>query len=250
MTPDPPAPNPTLELLAAHRSIRRYRDEPLDDRAVETAVRAAQMASSSSNVQAYSLLRVRDPQRREQLAEWTGGQPQVARAGAFFVVSGDQRRHALAARRRGGTYAPNLETFLLAVVDASLFAQNLVVAFESQGLGVCYVGGLRNRIGEVDALLELPEGVLPLYGLCVGAPDEDPGQRPRLPLEAVLFDERYPTDEELLAALEAYDARMGEYYEERGKPGYDWSGAVAAKFREPRRGHLAAFYARKGARFE
>ena len=73
-----------------------------------------------------------------------------------------------------------LEAFLVAVVDASLFAQNLCIAFESLGYGICYIGGLRNRLDEVDGLLELPHGVYPLYGLCVGRPAEDPVPRGHL----------------------------------------------------------------------
>ncbi|MEM7308601.1 MAG: oxygen-insensitive NADPH nitroreductase [Planctomycetota bacterium] len=240
--------NDTLDLLARHRSIRRFRDEPLDERAVRAAVAAAQHASTSSNIQAYSLLRVRDAGKREQLVELTGGQPQVAACGGFFVVCGDQRRHALAAEAAESAYAPNLETFLLAAVDASLFAQNLCLAFESLGYGICYIGGLRNRLAEADELLELPEHVLPLYGLCVGVPDQEPSLRPRLPVDAVLFDDRYPDDETVLASLAEYDRTMAAYYAERGKPGYTWTGGITRKFARENRAHLAGFYRSKGAR--
>lgn len=239
--------NDTLDLLHAHRSVRRFRGTAPDDETVRAAVRAAQHASTSSNVQAYALIRVRDPRERDELARLTGGQAQVAEAGAFFVIAGDQRRHLLAARRRDKPHVANLETFLVAVVDASLFAQNLVIAFESQGLGVCYIGGLRNELEAVDELLELPEGVLPLYGLCVGVPDEAPPARPRLPLDAVLCEGRYPSDEELGAQLDDYDVVTGEYYRDRGEPGHDWTGGVAAKFRMARRAALARYYRSKGA---
>ena len=242
--------NPTLELMSDHRTIRRFADAPLDDSDVESAVAAAQHSSSSSNIQAYSLLRVRDGAKRARLVELTGGQPQVAEAGGFFVVCGDQRRHALVARRAGRPYEPNLETFLLAAIDASLFAQNLVLAFESLGYGICFIGGLRNRLPEADRLLELPEHVLPLYGLCVGAPAEEPGQRPRLSVDSVLFDERYPADDELLERLDRYDAVMADYYAERGKPGYNWTGAIARRFAQRRREDLKGLYESKGARLE
>lgn len=235
-------------LLEAHRSIRRFRDRPLEERLVERSVAAAQWASSSSNVQAYALLRVRSAQTRAQLAELAGGQPQVREAAAFFVLLGDQRRHQLAAERAGRDYVPNLETFLVAAIDASLFAQNLVLAFESEGLGVCYIGGLRNELRAVDRLLELPPDVFPLYGLCVGWPAEEPLPRPRLPLEAVLCEERYPSDATVHAALERYDAESARYYEKRGNPGHDWTGGVTRKFARARRPELAAFYEAKGAR--
>lgn len=241
--------NDVQRLLAAHRTIRRFADELVDDACVARCVAAAQQTSTSSNIQAYTLLRVRDAGTRAQLAELCGGQPQVERAGAFFVVCGDQRRHRLVAERAGVPYEPNLETFLLALVDASLFAQSLVTAFESEELGVCYIGGLRNRLPEVDRLLELPADVLGLFGLCVGVPAEVPARRPRLAPEAVVAEERYPDDARVLAAVDEYDERMRAYYAERGKPGWDWSGGLARKFQRRHREHLLEHYAEKGAAF-
>lgn len=241
--------NPVLACMARHRTVRRFETRPVADRDVRRAVEAAQMAATSSNVQAYALLRIRDAERRARLVELTGGQPQVGAAGAFFVVCGDQRRHRLLAEREERPFEPNFESFLLAVIDASLFAQNLALAFESTGFGICYIGGLRNRLPEVDELLGLPDDVFPLFGLCVGYPAQDPGQRPRLPLDAVLFEEEYPSDEALLERIAAYDRTMAAYYAARGKPGYDWSGGISRKFARPNRAHLLAYYERKGARF-
>lgn len=247
-------PDRVIELLLGHRTIRKYADVELPDEDVERAVRAAQMASSSSNVQAYSILRIRDPKTREQLADWSGGQEQVARAGAFFVISGDQRRHRNLAKRQGRAYAPNLETFLVAVIDASLFAQNLCVGFEAMGYGICYIGGLRTRLEQVDQLLGLPQDVLPLFGLCVGVPSQNPEDRPslrpRLPLGAILAEERYLSDEEMNAKIDEYDKTMRSYYDQRGQAGYDWSSAIARKFEERRRPELLEFYLQKGACIE
>lgn len=239
-----------LELLAGHRSIRSFTDAPVPDADVEQAVAAAQQAATSSHIQAYSLLRLRNASTRARLVELTGGQPYVAECGAFFAVLADQRRHKLLSRRHEAPHADNLETFLLAVVDASLFAQNLVIAFEALGYGTCYIGGLRNRLPEVVELLELPEGALPLFGLCVGVPDQDPAVKPRLPLEALLHEERYRTDAELQESIDAYDERMAAYYEERGKPGHNWSGAIWRRYSKPRREHLAECYRGLGARLD
>ena len=151
--------NDTISLMMRHRSIRRYMPEPVPDHHVRQAVEAGQAASTSSAVQAYSLIQVTDPDHRQRLAELTGPQEKVARSGAFFIVCGDARRHRLFAERAGERYAARLEGFLLAVIDATLFAQNLVLAFESLGYGVCYIGGLRNQLPEVDRLLAVPEGI-------------------------------------------------------------------------------------------
>lgn len=241
-----------LGQLRAHRTIRRYRPAPVEEAHVRQAVEAGQAASTSSAQQAYSLLQVRDPAVRTALARLAGGQDKVAEAGAFFVVSGDLRRHRLLAARAGRPFDGGLEAFLVAVIDATLFAQNLAVAFEALGYGVCFIGGLRNELPEVDRLLGVPQSVFPLYGLCVGAPGEAPAPRPRLPIEAVLHEGRYPSDAEVLAAVDRYDAGYRAYLATRGGPALgaghaSWIDSALAYFERQRRPGLAAYYAGKGA---
>jgi nitroreductase len=258
-----PSPDQLLELMGSHTSVRVFRSgEPgqpgeLDDGLIRRSVQAAQMASTSSHIQAYSLIRVRNGAKRERLAELTGGQPQVAQAGAFFVICGEVRRHALAAERAGSLMARNLESFLLAVIDASLFAEKLVLALEGHGLGICYTGGLRDNLNQVDELLDIPEHVYPLFGLCAGVPvdlaDDDPRKpvpKPRLPVDAVLFDDRYPSDVAMLAMMDKHDAEMAEYYNERGRPGHNWTGGLVRRMAKPLRQELSAYYKSKGARLE
>jgi hypothetical protein len=138
----------------------------------------------------------------------------------------------------------------VSVVDASLFAQNLGLAAESRGLGLCYIGGLRNDLPAVDALLELPEGVYPLFGLCLGVPATRPARKPRLPVEALLVEERYPDDATMLELIDGYDASMAAYYAERGLSGRDWSGGVLRKNAVARRQGLLDYYTDKGARLD
>lgn len=239
--------NPTLELQLSHRTIRTFAPTPVPGEEILAAVASAQMAATSSNVQAYSILQVEDPAERARLAELCGNQSQVAEAGAFFVLCADQRRFRLIAADHEAPYEANLETFLIGVIDTSLFAQNLTLAFESMGYGACYIGGLRNGVTEIAELLELPDDVFPLYGLCVGKSAEDPLPRPRLAPESVLFRGRYPDDATLREQIAEYDERMAEYYERRGQPGHDWSGGVSRGFRQRKRDHLFRFYGERGA---
>lgn len=239
--------NETMNLLRQHRSIREYTDDPLPERELHAAIACAQQAATSSNIQSYCLIRVTDPDKRARLIELTGGQAKVAACAAFFMVCGDQRKLRLACEREGKVYRQRLEGFLLAAIDATLFAQNLVVAFESLGYGTCYIGGLRNQLPDVDAMMALPAGVLPLYGLCVGRPAEDPDVKPRLPMEAVCFEDAYPSDDVMNRHLDDYDATMRSYYEERTGKARTWSGLIARKFAEPLRENLAAYYTSKDA---
>ncbi len=245
-----PTDNPTLALMADHRSVRHFAPVPLSRDRLETAVRAAQMAATSSHVQAYGLIHVTDPAKRERLAGLTGDQSMVAEAGAFLVFCADIRRHQLLAKRAAHPHIQNLESFLVATIDTALFAQNLALAFESMGLGICYIGGLRNHLPAVDALLNLPDGVLPLFGMCVGEPARRPSKKPRLPLAAVLFENGYPDDEAMLTHLDGYDDTLAEYYAERGAAGRNWSRGIVRKYEAPRRSRLAAYYRGKGAVLE
>lgn len=239
--------NNTIDLLLRHRSIRTFADKPVPPGDIRKAVVAGQAASTSSAVQACSLLQVTRPEERAKLVALTGGQAKVASCGAFFVICGDVRRHRLLCERAAAAYDARLEAFLVATIDASLFAQNLVIAFESMGYGICYIGGLRNKLSEVDALLALPHGVYPLYGLCVGVPAEAPNARPRLPVEAVFFEDRYPTDEEMLAKVDVYDDTYRAYRLEQAGKARDWSSSMARKFAQPARTDVADFYRSKGA---
>ncbi len=241
---------PTIDLLLKHRSIRRFTDAPVADSDLERACSAGQAASTSSAVQAYCAIRVRDPERREQLATLCGGQEQVARAGAFLIICGDSRRHRLAVADAQGTYHPCLESFLLATIDATLFAQNMVIALEAMGYGICYIGGLRNDLDAVDKLMQLPSGVFPLFGLTVGIPAESPDPRPRLPAPAVLFDDHYPDDDTMRLHMSDYDATYRAYLTERGANPRGWTDGIARRYRAPQRAPLAAFYRKKGAQLD
>ena len=246
--PNDQAMNATLETMLAHRSIRRYRPDPIPESDLLRAVEAGQAASTSSAVQAYCAIRVRDAGARRRLVGLTGGQEKVASCGAFFVICGDTRRHRIASAMHDEAYETHLEGFLLAVIDASLFAQNFSLALESMGYGVCYIGGLRNDLPAVDALLELPSGVFPLYGLCAGLPDESPAARPRLDPASLLFDDRYPDDATVREQLREYDARYEAYLRERdGGAGRAWSAVMARRFATPDRAGIGAYYRAKGA---
>jgi len=243
--------DPVLDVMRRHRSVRDFKPgQPVPEEVTELAVEAAQCAATSSWIQAYHLLEVIDADERAELASLAGGQRQVADAGALFVISGDTRRHRLVAAREGQPYVNSAELFVLATVDASLFAQNLTLAFESMGYGTCYIGGLRNDLAAVDRLLELPDGIFPLFGLCVGVPASDPGTRPRMPARDIWSRGRYPTDEELMGQVDAFDEAAASYYAGRGAAGRDWSGGIWRKFSRPMRTALRGFYDSKGASFD
>lgn len=240
--------NPTIERLLAHRSIRKFTDEVVPDETIRTIVACGQAAATSSNVQATTVVQVKTPAAREQLATFAGGQPYVASAGAFLVWCADLRRAAEACRREGGDFEPGMtEHFIIATVDVALAAQNAVVAAESLDYGICYIGGLRNEPAAVAELLDLPEQVYPVFGLCIGRPAQDPEVKPRLPIEAVLMQERYDADT-AEAQVAAYDKTLAAYYRARtgGKKESHWSVEMRALVGKESRPHMRGFLDERG----
>ncbi len=200
--------NPTLDLIHRHGSVRRYKPDPLPREMVETIVAAGQRASTSSNLQMYSVVATTDVEKRRRLQGYCGGQRHISQAPVFLTWCADLSRLDRICARLGYQHqAEYVENFLLAVVDTALAAQNAGLAAESLGLGFCYIGAIRNNPRPVIEMLELPKLTFPLVGMTLGWPESPPRVRPRLPLEAVLYWERYdPAGEEAL--LDAYDRQM------------------------------------------
>lgn len=224
--------NDVLTTLLSHRSVRSYRNAPLPSGTIETLIAAAQSASSSSNLQPWSVVAVQEPARKARLAELSGGQTHIQEAPLFLVWLADLARLRNIAERRSVDSASieALEYLLLSVVDTALAAQNAFVALESLGLGGVFIGGIRNHPEKVAAELNLPSHVLPVVGLCVGWPDPavTTGVKPRLPQDAVLHRETYSAEAEI-AATEAYDARLRGFQQEQGMDLIDWSLQAATR---------------------
>lgn len=188
---------PTIELLCQHRSIRHFTDKPITAEQREAIIKSAQCTSSSSFLQCTSIIRITDRALREALVPLTGGQQHVAQAAEFWVFCADFNRHLQICPDAQLGLA---EQLLLGVVDTALMAQNALTAAESLGLGGVYIGGLRNNIEAVTELLKLPKHVLPLFGLCLGWPADNPDLKPRLPASILVHENSYqPLDKEALA---------------------------------------------------
>ncbi|OYD55981.1 NADPH-dependent oxidoreductase, partial [Fictibacillus aquaticus] len=125
--------NDTIKTILSHRSIRKFKNEPLNNETVETLVKCAQAASTSSYQQVYSIIGVEDKGMKDKLAALAGGQNYVAENGYFFVFCLDYHRHMLAAEMTGSDIADTVEStegFIVGTADAALAAQNMAVAAE------------------------------------------------------------------------------------------------------------------------
>lgn len=235
---------PTLETLLSHRSVRKYTGEPISDEMLNAIFEAGRAVSTSSYLQAVSVIRVVDTAKRTALRqiscdmtadEYEQALAEGKRLGHGYVESCAEylvfcmdayRHHQLANVNTDWT-----EVTLIGAIDSALMAQNMLATAESLGLGGVYIGSLRNDIKRASEVLGLPKHVVPLFGLCLGHPDWESkinqSQRPRLPLDVIVSTDTYqaPSDE----VLSAYNDEVKAYYGNRGLD-LDWKAQIAETF--------------------
>lgn len=241
-----------IDLLKSHRSIRKFTDQPIAPELLEELFRAGQAAATSSFLQGSTIVRVVNKDNRSKLAEMAGNQKYVESAAEFLVFCADLKRAGNYCEAYNKPFEGNYtEHFIIATVDVALMAQSLVTAAESEGIGICYIGGIRNNPGPVSELLQLPRGVYPVFGLCLGYPDQDPECKPRLPLSVIVKQDAYNEegDQEVIAA---YDEDIREYYRTRtgGGHGISWTEQVSTLLSEKSRPHMKEFLAGQGFTFK
>lgn len=236
--------NSVQTLQLAHHSVRRFTRRPLDPGQLEQLVRCGQAAPSSSFIQAYSLVRVSDADVRARIAEAAGGQRWVVEAAEFLVFCADLKRVDQACQARDmGELEGYAEHSLAAVVDVTLMAQNMLLAAQSQGLGGVFIGGIRNDPQLVVDLLHLPHLVMPVFGLCLGWPDESNEVKPRMPTSMILHQDTYRVAAE--DELADYDRTMAAYYARRASNARlsDWRATTAQAVQGKQRRHMRDFLA-------
>lgn len=237
-----------IDSLLQHRSIRKFTDETIEQNLLECILRAGQSAATSSFVQAYSLIRITDSHIRRKLAELSGNQAYVASCAEFFVCCADLARNRDICHRSGEIDDPGyMEQLIIATVDTALMAQNMVVAAESEGLGTCFIGGIRNNPQQVSDLLDLPDFTYPVFGLCLGYPAHAPETKPRLPLSIWVKENSYQT-KDYSSALKHYNLAVSEYYKTRtgNKKTTTWSEQMQDFLTKESRPHMLNFLQSRG----
>jgi FMN reductase [NAD(P)H] len=198
---------PWLRQVLMRRTQRRYSGRAVPDSLVRLLLAAAFSASSKSDFQQASVIWLKDRGRRDRLASLFPEMPWIGTAPVFLVFLGDPRRLDRIGALRGKPQDNGaLEGFFNATVDAALALQTCILAAETVGLGTCPISVLRNRIAEVAAILELPDKVFPVAGLCLGYPAQPGFISMRLPLDATVHVDRYD-DARLADAVDGYDRR-------------------------------------------
>ena len=180
--------NDTIRTQLAHSSVRAFTNEPVTAELRTQILDAARAASTSCALQVTSIIRVTDPALRGRIAELSGGQAHVAAAPEFWVFCADYHRLQLLCPEADLGW---IEQFLVGCLDTGIMAQNAFTALESLGLGGCFIGGIRNGITEVSALLRLPQNVFPVVGIAFGHPAVRNPVKPRLPATITFMENGY-----------------------------------------------------------
>lgn len=238
----------TIRLIESHRSIRRFTDRQIEPEVLKSIFQAARWAPTSHNMQAYSVIVVKNPVSKEKLSELCGNQLYVKKCPVFLVICADFYKLNVASDMHGESLAvAELENVLVGSVDAALVAQNILLAAQSYGMGGVMIGGIRNNAEGVAQLLGFPKYVFPVMGMCLGYPDQEPWQKPRFPIEAVFHEEKYQLDS-IPEALMQYDETISEYYSRRtnGVRTSGWSEQLSAYISKPRRRELTDFVKKQG----
>lgn len=180
------------DILLNHRTIRKYTARDIDETVLNKILEAGCRASTTGNMQVYSVIVTRDGDMKEKLSPLHFNQPMVRQAPVVLTFCADFNRfNKWCDGRDAEPGYDNFLSFVTAAIDALLVAQNVAVAAEAEGLGICYLGTTTYMASGIIDLLGLPAGVVPVTTLTVGYPDENPEQIDRLPLEAVVHYEKY-----------------------------------------------------------
>jgi len=212
VVPRGPPEIPWLRRVLLRRTHRRYADRLVSEALLQLLLGAAFSASSKSDFQQATVIRVVDRARRERLAALVPDMPWIGNAPVFLVFCGDARRLERLGELRGREVGNGkLEGFFNATVDATLVLQTFILAAEAVGLGCCPISVIRNHPEAVAETLGLPNKVFPVAGLCVGYPAAAGHTSMRLPPEVSLHIDRYD-DSHLGDAIAAYDVRRDARY--------------------------------------
>ena len=181
-----------IEQIHKHRSIRKYKPDPVSEELLNEILEAGIRTSSSGNMQTYSIIITKDEHLREQLLDSHLQQTMVVEAPVLITFCADFHRMR---RWLEISNAPdnfdNYFSFMVAAIDVILVSQTVALAAESKGLGICYLGSTLANADQIGSILNLPDNVIPVVGFTLGYPAEDPELRDRLPASGLIHNEKY-----------------------------------------------------------
>ncbi len=195
--------NETIDLINKRGSLRKYADKEVSAEVLDVVLNSATRAPTAGNVMMYSMIVVRDEEKKKKLAKTCDNQPFIANAPVVIIFVADAHRlnryfkvsgvEEYCARKQKEVKTPDLAQLFLAAGDAFIAAQNAVVAAESLGLGTCYIGDIVENYETHREMFNLPNWAMPVAMLCLGYyPENYPRVvKSRFNKKYIVFDEEY-----------------------------------------------------------
>lgn len=178
--------------FTTRRTVRRYSDRPVDDSLLKSLIEAASHAPTTGNMQLYSVIITRDPERKAALAPTHFNQPSVCGSQVVLTFCADFNRFVKWCESSDAVPGyDNFQSFVTALLDTTIFAQQFVTLAEMEGLGCCYLGTTTYNAPDIARILELPSRVVPVTTITVGYPEGATEVSDRLDVEAIIHDEKY-----------------------------------------------------------
>jgi len=253
-SPDLLSESDFLHGLAARRSHRNFKPEPLDPALVHSLCALALCSPSKSDLQQRDIIVIQDPGQRAKLMDIIPSNRWMLTAPSFLVFCANNKRQRQVGDWRSKPFAnDHLDAFFNTSVDAGIALATFMLAAEAVGLGCCPVSMIRNKSREVSDLLGLPDHVFAVAGLGFGWPADDGKISMRLPLATTVHTDRF-SDVGVRDEINAYDKRRDaaqpyssqRYEDEYGKADfYGWSEEKARHYSKPERANFGAFIREK-----
>lgn len=224
--------NELVNRIKQHRSIRNYTGEAVKEEDLQAIIESAILAPSSINGQQWSILIVKDKEKKKKLVELCGGQPWIEACDVFMIFLMDYYPIAKKMEEKGLPFehATSIESIMVGSVDVGIAYSNAMNVAESLGYGTVPIGAIRREPYEVIDMFELPKYVYPILGMCIGVEEGQQAVKPKMSYDTKVSIDVYNSQRD--QHIEKYDAIIKKYMEERTNhaQSHTWSEAVATVY--------------------
>lgn len=208
--------NQTIQTQLNHRTIREFKDTPISPEVLDTLYNVANRTASSNGLQSFSIIRVTDKNKREQIAK-VCNQSYVVDVPELLIFVVDCYRNAQIALEQdiGDDYKVSMDSFFQGFTDGCIAAQNVQTAAESLDIGTVYFGSILNDSAKIIEILNLPAYTFPIVGVGLGYPNQEPKLKPRMSVALKVFEDTYQVQDNYLELIKDYDKEFESYYDLR-----------------------------------
>ncbi len=181
-----------MEVLNKHVSIRKFKIKPVESALLKGILYSGTRVSTTGNMQLYSIISTTREETKKKLLPLHFNQEMVLEAPVVLTFVADFNRFTRWCHLNNAKPGySNFLSFFTAAIDTLLAAQNVSVAAENQGLGICYLGTTTYNAKEIIDVLNLPKLTFPVTTIALGYPDEQPELTDRIPVEGIIHDDTY-----------------------------------------------------------